>query len=467
MNRNRVSEPTRPSIRRSASLGLAGLLALSACGDSADPETGATDGEASGETDAETNGARQVSYYEHVRPLLSEHCVSCHSDGSIAPFRLDTYQEVAALGPAIAAVIEARTMPPFGVRADGSCRDWADPRWLGDDDIATIAQWVEEGTMEGDPTIEAPLVPQLPTLEGDGIERVALPNYTPHASPEAGFELDDYQCFLVEFDGDEDRYLTGFDVEAGNDKLVHHVLGFRVDPAFLGNGETLEKLDALEAGPGWDCYGAAGEGVLPQGVPVTWAPGQGAVHYPDGVGVRFSPGDVMVVQMHYNLLDSQGMDQTSINLQWADEVEREGFQILWDPFLFSSIGGGGGETLEAGAASVQYAWNASFESMLSLDGLAFDSIDILGLIPHMHSRGRSMDINIDRGDTMACAADVDRYDYNWQRTYFYEDPITVGMGDRLDVVCDFDTTGIDAPVAAGFGTQDEMCLVGIFFAPSE
>ncbi len=437
---------------------IAAALALTACGDDSDAPADTDDATDTADTDVEA----RVSYYENIRPLLAEHCVSCHTEGSIAPFNLDTYESVSEVAPLVKAVVEARTMPPFGVRADGSCRDYADPRWLSDEDIDMLSAWVDEGTFAGDDTLAAPEVPPLPTLEGDGIGEVRMPEYTPIGSPDIGFDVDDYQCFLVEFDSAEERYLTGFDVAPGNDQLVHHVLGFRVNPDFLGNGDRIAELDAMTPEPGWDCYGAAGEGVLPQGVPVTWAPGQGAVNFPDGVGVKFAPGDVMVVQMHYNLFEAEGIDQTGIKLRWADSVEREGYQILWDPFLFGSFSGGS-ETLDNGMPSVEYAWQASFAEMLSFDNLTFDSIDVLGVLPHMHALGRSMDINIARDGQMECAADVDRYDYNWQRTYFYDQPINVGMGDSLDVVCDFDTTKATQPVAAGFGTQDEMCLVGLFF----
>ncbi len=415
-----------------------------------------------------TGTAAEVTYYDDVRPLLTEHCVACHTQGSIAPFRLDSYEAVAALGPAIRAVIEARTMPPYGVRADGSCQDFDDASWMTDEEIATIAAWVEGGTAAGDATIAAPEPPTLPTLEGE-TELLDLPEYEPRSQADIGFALDDYRCFPMELDLDSDRYLTGFDVQPDNDALVHHVLGFRVDRTFLQNTAAIAQLEAIDDLPGWPCYGAAGEGILPGGVPITWAPGQGAVNYPEGVGVRFSPGDLMVVQMHYNLLDeSGGLDASKIRLQWADEVEQEGYQILWDPFLIQAFTGGD-DTLEPGRESVEYRWGATFDEMFGFSDVSFDAIDILGVIPHMHERGRKMSLQIERRDQpeMECAADVDRYDYNWQRTYFYETPISVNANDTLHVECDFDTTKSTEPVSAGFGTQEEMCLVGLFFTAQE
>lgn len=438
----------------------------------ADTEAATTDAQGSQDTQTETSDdssggtAAGPSYYEDVRPLLAQHCVSCHTDGSIAPFRLDTYEDAAGLAPAIKAVVEARTMPPFGVRADGSCQDFDEPRWLTDEQVATISAWADTGMAAGDDTIAAPEPPTLPTLEGE-TELVEIPNYEPGTQEDLGFALDDYRCFPIELGLEQDRYLVGYDVLPDNEELVHHVLGFRVNPAFLNNADAISVLEGLDDEPGWPCYGAAGDGILPQGVPVTWAPGQGALNYPEGVGVRFTPGDLMVVQMHYNLLDEGGgIDASKVRLKWADEVEKEGFQVLWDPFLFGSFGGGG-ETLEPGMDSVKYNWDATFAEMFAFDGYDFESIDVLGVLPHMHDHGRKMAIEIERADGMECAADVDRYDYNWQRTYFYEEPLTVNDVDRLHVECDFDTSNETQPLQAGFGTQDEMCLVGFFFTQSE
>ena len=468
--------------RSQPTLVLSGLaLALFGCSeDSSAPSADTTDSNGSATTGAESSGGAEgssagddssggteaeVRFYEDVRPLLAKHCVACHTDGSIAPFRLESFDDVVALAPAIKTVVEARTMPPFGVRADGSCQNYDDPWWMTDEEIATIAAWVDGGMVAGDDTIEAPQPPELPTLEGE-TDVVGIPEYEPETHEELGFALDDYRCFPIEFDIESDRYLTGFDVLPDNDALVHHVLGFRVDPTFLTNADAIAQLEAIDELPGWPCYGAAGDGILPQGVPVTWAPGQGAVNYPDGVGVRFSPGDLMVVQMHYNLLDEGGTDASQIRLKWEDEVEQEGFQVLWDPFLVQAFTGGN-DTLAPGMESVKYNWDATFSEMFSFDGLSFEAIDVLGIIPHMHEHGRKMSIEIEREETMECAADVDRYDYNWQRTYFYESPIHVNASDTMHVECDFDTTSASEPIAAGFGTQDEMCLVGLFFTPAE
>jgi hypothetical protein len=49
--------------------------------------------------------------------------------------------------------------------------------------------------------------------------------------------------------------------------------------------------------------------------------------------------------------------------------------------------------------------------------------------------------------------------------YFYETPMRVGADDTLHVTCTYDTRGATEPVLPGWGTQNEMCLMGMFVVP--
>lgn len=47
------------------------------------------------------NGAELPSYSEEIAPLLIEKCASCHRQGGIAPFALDSHRAVAGWAPMI------------------------------------------------------------------------------------------------------------------------------------------------------------------------------------------------------------------------------------------------------------------------------------------------------------------------------------------------------------------------------
>jgi hypothetical protein len=52
--------------------------------------------------------------------------------------------------------------------------------------------------------------------------------------------------------------------------------------------------------------------------------------------------------------------------------------------------------------------------------------------------------------------------------YFYAEPLAVDSASRIEVTCDYDTSGDSAPVLPGWGTRNEMCLATMYFTiPAE
>lgn len=425
-------------------------LTLAACNEDSDNGSGDESSEA------------RVTYYGDVLTILNDHCASCHTEAGLAPFAVDDFEDAKQWAASITAATSSRTMPPWGVDNSGDCNEFTDARWLEDEEIAVLAAWVDDGLVEGDPSSELPDPPTPPILAGADIAEVTMPMYTPVAEPGGG--LEDYQCFLLDMNQDRDRYLVGFDVIPGNDRIVHHVLGFKVNPGVFGNAKTMQDLD--DASPdqvGWDCFGAAGENVLVEGVPVTWAPGTGATMFPEGTGIPLRDDDVLVVQIHYNVANESGPDATKVRLSFADEVERPAVQVLWDPFLYAAVLGSP-EYIEPGKESVSYQWSETIATMTNITDA--ESVEVYGLLPHMHKRGRTMTIDFEADAGMTCGARVDRWDFDWQQAYFLEQPLTVGIDRQMHVTCTWNTMQDTAPIAGGFGTKDEMCLVGLYVVPN-
>lgn len=452
---------------------LVGCLHVSADGD---PEVGETGAEGSGTESGEgTAGevAVETLFYEDVAPIFANACNGCHRDQGVAPFSLESYEEARAWAEASVLAVEARVMPPFNINNDGSCNEYRDARWLGDDEIATLRAWVDAEMPEGDASLGMPPPPAPAALAGDRVVSLRTPgDYRPQAEGIEGAMYDDYQCFLVDPDLQEDAFLVGFDVKPGDDRFVHHVLAFNVDPTRMVNGKSnadlMAELDAESPDrAGWDCFAAAGDGVWVESIPVSWAPGTGATHYPGGTGIRLAAGQQIVVQMHYSLASGEaGPDGTEVQLELTDEVDREGTMVLVDGFLLSLLTGAG--SLPPGEESATFSWDMALGDVPNLH-MDLDGAELLGILPHMHQRGRTMTVDIQSADgaESRCAADVDRWDFSWQQAYFYETAMPVAGDDRLAVTCAWDTRGDDVPVGPGFGTDDEMCLVGLYLAEGE
>ena len=464
-----------------------GIGCMGACGESTESTgvqetdgTAATGSSSEGSSTAampDTDGStgepldpNAPKFYDDVLPIFVGQCLGCHEPGGIGPHDLAEYQTARSLAELIATTTEHRVMPPFNAWAGGECNTFDDARWLTDEEIELIAAWVEGGAQEGDPGTVLPDPPELETLQGEDIVEAKTPaGYAP--VPDDVGALDDYQCFLFDPQiADAPRFLTGFEVVPGNPAVLHHIVAFVVDPeegALPGvtNADLMQSLDdASPDQPGWDCYGAAGNGVLVKGTPITWAPGGGAFNFPEGTGIRMDPGEVLVIQTHYNIANDQGEDQSTVRMSWADQVEREAVNVLLDKFLIGAFNGNP-VTIPPGEEGWVFQWDESVAGFGFDDRIAqWGEVDILGMLPHMHEAGQRMQVEIMRGEEQQCGLYVDRWDFDWQQAFMYEQPIRVSATDRIQITCEWNTMDRDSPTSPGLGTGAEMCLLGLYVA---
>ncbi|MFM7202182.1 MAG: hypothetical protein ACKO6N_15480 [Myxococcota bacterium] len=414
-----------------------------------------------------------ITYHEDLAPVLEKQCLSCHQTGGIAPFSLQGYDAAKQYASAMRQSVTSRRMPPQPLLHDGSCQTFTNARWMSDDEIRLFGEWMDQGMLEGNPDAVSPTPVEASGLTGEVVS-LKTPTYRPKPSSNSGLN-DDYRCFLIEPGFDTDKFLTAFEVEPGNPALVHHVLAFSVAPnqvvdekTGVTNRQVIEGLQAESGGtPGWTCYGLSGEGVVPNGLPASWAPGAGVTRYPDNTGLRLRAGEWLVVQLHYNLDYAEGEDSTTLRLELKDGVFNEGVNLLDDGFL-QTLSDEVPASLPPGDSSVLFQWEVTFEEVEAFvqtyygyDG-ALPELTIFGVYPHMHGLGRSMYVSLEGAGGQTCAVNVTDWDFNWQQFYFYAQPLVFKPGDAVKVTCEFDTRGQDTAVLPGLGTADEMCMLGAF-----
>lgn len=200
-----------------------------------------------------------------------------------------------------------------------------------------------------------------------------------------------------------------------------------------------------------------------ESVPVIWAPGQGTVEYPDQSGVRLKPTDKLVIQMHYNLADADNRgksDETKVRLRLAKDVDKVAIFAGPDNLL-ETIFTDQPAQLEPGKASVKYTWKLTVGEFMEDD---IPGLELHGVMPHMHELGQKYQMKVTPGaEPEQCAADVQDWDFHWQRMYFYARPYPMTSTSTLEVTCDYDTSARTDPVLPGWGTHNEMCAAILFF----
>ena len=411
------------------------------------------------------DGESTAPSWDEVGPILQANCTGCHNPQGAAPFSLTTYKDASAWAPSIADSVESRRMPPYLVTDDGTCGDWQDSRALSVEDIATITEWANGGVPGGKKTDLTPA--PIPTLDRVDFELIT-PVFVPEAEGSFLAEDDEYRCFVFDNPYGKDAYITASEAVPGNAAIVHHVLAMPVDPdapswAGTPNSEEIDAMNGADGRDGWDCLGTAGGNIRERGIPVTWAPGQGPVTYPEGVGIWVGQDEQIIVQVHYNMPDPAlhgQSDSTRLQFQMEDQVDKPANVVLLDPFI-ESLYGGAPESLPPGEASTKYKWDMRGSEVMNRAELPqADEFNLYGVMPHMHQRGAAFDFKVAREvGPNECAAEVVAWDFEWQLLYFYEEPIRVARDDEFRVTCTFDTTSLSTPVLPGWGTNYEMCLL--------
>ena len=138
-------------------------------------------------------GLAQIpTFHEDIAPIIYDNCTECHREGEIGPMQFISYDEVSAQGSFIEYVTQAGYMPPW--TPDHNYSSLQGERFLTDDEISMISEWVQEGMPEGDPAAN-PGVPDYNEGNGLGTPDLELQMSEPYVH--GGDGLEQYQVFLL------------------------------------------------------------------------------------------------------------------------------------------------------------------------------------------------------------------------------------------------------------------------------
>ncbi len=384
----------------------------------------------------------EITYSQHIAPILQKNCQTCHRHGEVAPFTLTDYSDAKAWATEIAEYTQARLMPPW--KPAPGYGHFKNERLLTDTEIEMIARWVEAGAPSGDLNAVPP-VPEFPDGwalgEPDWIGEMPV-EY--EIGPEGE---DEYRQFIIPTNFETDMYVQAVDVQPGNRKTVHHVI-----PYLDVNGEA-RALDALDPKPGYVTEGT-GPGFDAIGSVGAWAPGVTPIVLPEGVGYLLPKGADIVMQVHYYRTGHVEYDRSRLGLYFS-------------------------KTPNTAKLHIGQAINTDFvippgdarHEVLASRNLKKD-IYLLGTMPHMHLLGRDMRLiaTTPTGETHDLIW-IQDWDFNWQDLYHYREPLFLPAGTRVNLVAHFDNSvknpanPHDPPVPVGWGekTTDEMCIGFLYY----
>ncbi|MBI1196290.1 MAG: hypothetical protein GC203_00330 [Phenylobacterium sp.] len=331
---------------------------------------------------------QKISYAKDVAPIIEKNCVGCHQEGGIGPFAMSSYDMVKGFSPMIREVIRTDRMPPYN--ADPHVGRFSDSKNLTPEEAKTLVHWIEAGAERGDGPDPLAAVKHVaaewPLGKPDMI--IKIPAFDVPASG-----VVDYQRPAIANAQTEGRWIRATTVKPGDRQAVHHVLTGWMEQ-MPENGRSSETRWRGSVGG----YAVGAESTVFDGDVGTYLPAGGAIGF----------------QMHYTPYGKETVDNSEIGVYFRKDAPKYIMRnvVVIDP------------TIEIPANEARHQEVAYVE--FPNDALLYSAF------PHAHYRAYSSDLWLyEPNGKKTLLLSLPRYDFNWQRSYEFAQPIKIPAGSRL------------------------------------
>lgn len=371
------------------------------------------------------------SYEKEVAPIILDNCASCHREGGIAPFAMNSHAMVQAWSPMIREVLMTKRMPPG--QLDPHVGDFVNDGVVGNANIQKVLHWIGAGSPKDgntDPLADK-VWPESKWAFGDPDYVIKIPA---QEIPATG--VLEYRYAISEpIDIGEDRWVKASQYLAGDRTVLHHTLNRIIAPEDVGTGTYRNPGRGDKGNPGI----------------VAYVPGAEPRMNPENTGGLLRDGSQLVVQLHYTTNGRATVDAGEVGVWFYPEGEEPERRM-----------GGQCACIFTPTWTDIPAFDPEFIQTSSIT-LTRD-VELYSFLSHMHFRGKYMRFYADYPDgTHEELINIAKYDYAWQWAYTYEEPRFMPAGTKLTAVGAFDNSAQnpanpDPSIDIGWGEQswDEM-----------
>lgn len=312
-----------------------------------------------------------------------------------------------------------------------------------------MADWVEQGAVEGDPK---DLPPQPKFVEGWRLGKpdLILTASKPFTLPPSG--TDTYWNFIFPVPIDGTRWVKAVEIRPGDKQYVHHA-NILVDRA----GASRKRESEPGAGFGGMEIRIESDVFDPDSHLLFWKPGTVPTPEPDGMALRLDKGTDLILNTHLQPSGKPEIIQPSIGLYFTDKAATK-FPMLLQ--------------LESDAKLDIPPGDKSF--VVTDDFTLPVDVDLLAIYPHAHYLGKDIQAFAILPDgTKKALIHIPQWNLNWQAVYRYAEPVMLPKGTTVSLRYIYDNSN-DNPmnpnhppvrVRGGNRSSDEMCHLWLQVLP--
>jgi len=226
--------------------------------------------------------AGQPTFTKHIAPILQAKCQECHRQGSLAPMSLITYQETRPWAKAIKERVIQRQMPPWHIDKTVGVQRFKNDTSLTDEQIKTIARWVDSGAPLGDPKDMPPAIHWPENNDWRAAERLGQPDLIVKSEPYtmAAHHQDVWWRPISDIPVTEPRWVRAVEMRPGTQqgrRIIHHAVAYLAqddpggfDPGGIAKLRGRAMLMEWAIGKGYDLYHPNTGKLLLPGSQISW-----------------------------------------------------------------------------------------------------------------------------------------------------------------------------------------------------
>ncbi|HXY14642.1 MAG TPA: tetratricopeptide repeat protein [Terriglobales bacterium] len=393
------------------------------------------------------SSAAQVTFNRDIAPIVYHSCATCHRPGEAAPFPLLSYKDVKSHARQIAAITQSRIMPPW--LPEPGPFQFADEMRLSNEQIALIAKWVEQGSLEGDPVN---LTPKPEFVEGWQLGKpdLIVTAEKPYQLPATG--NDQYWNFIFRTPIKETRWLRALEIRPGDKRLVHHanVLVDRMQSARLQESSPGAGFAGME-------IKIESEAFDPDSHFLFWKPGTVPYSEPEGMALRLDPETDLVLNIHLQPSGKPEWIQPTLGLYFTDHPATRLPMLL-------QLENDRKLDIPAGAK------NFIVEDEFTLP----EDVKLLAIYPHAHYVGKDLAAYAKFPDgARKSLIHIPNWNLNWQAVYRYAEPVQLPEGTVVSMRYVYDNSEDNAlnpndppqRIVGGNSSKDEMAHLWLQVLP--
>jgi hypothetical protein len=341
--------------------------------------------------------SKPVTFTKDVAPIFQAKCQECHRKGSMAPMSLLTYEETRPWAKAIKERVLTRQMPPWHLDKTVGIQQFQNDFSLSDEQIATIARWVDAGAPQGDPK-DMPAPRDFSNDDGWKLaKQYGQPDFVlkseAYTMPAHGQDV--WFKPLTSVPITEARWVRAVEMRPGTPagrRIIHHVLA------------RLEQ-DEPDAQGGDDVN--VGPGLL-----MEWAVNKNYDTYRPNTGKLLLPGAHIWWELHLHAVGEQIRDHAELAVYLYPKGQEPKYRTRLMALNATAIANGG--------AILDIAPNSVSET--EAFHVLKQAARLENYQPHMHLRGKAMEMEAILPDgTRRVLSYVDHFNFNWMTNYIYAD----------------------------------------------